>query len=84
MPPVKSLVSKCLIYYFKLVAVILFLSKIIPTCSQCTEKGLIYIIIIALFSYQSSFYIKCTKFNICSFYNIYLVLNIKCIFFIRL
>ena len=51
MPPIKSLVSKRLTYYFKLITIILLLSKIIPTYSRYTEKGLIYIIIIALFSY---------------------------------
>ena len=50
MPFIKSLVFKRLAYYFKLVAVILLLSKIMPTYSRYTEKGLVYIIIIALFS----------------------------------
>ena len=34
-------------YYFKLVAIILLLDKIIPTYSCYAEKGLVYIIIIA-------------------------------------
>ena len=42
MPFIKSLISKCLTYYFKLVAVIFLLSKIIPTYSRCAEKGLVY------------------------------------------
>ena len=50
MPPVRSLASKYTAYYSKLVTVILLLSKIIPTCSYCVEKGLVYIIIIALSS----------------------------------
>ena len=47
---IRSLVSKRLIYCFKLVAIILLLSKIIPTCSRCAEKGLVYITIITLSS----------------------------------
>ena len=50
MPPIKSLVFKCFAYYFKLVAVILLLNKIIPTYLQYAEKGLVYITIIALSS----------------------------------
>ena len=50
MPPVRSLVFKYLAYYSKLVAVILLFSKIMPSYSYCTEKGLVYIIIAALFS----------------------------------
>ena len=83
MPLIKSLVSKHLTYYFKLVAVILLLSKIISTCFYYTEKGLVYIIIIILFSRQPSFYAKCTKLNIYSFYNVYLVSNIKYTSFTR-
>ena len=51
MPPIKSLISKCSAYYFKLVAVILLLNKIISTYSYYIEKGLVYIIITALSSY---------------------------------
>ena len=80
MPFIRSLVSKHLAYYFKLVAVILLLSKIMPTYSRCTEKGLVYIIIIALSSRQPFFYVKYTKLNIRSSCNIYLVFNTKCIF----
>jgi hypothetical protein len=50
MPSIKSLVFKCLAYHSKLVAVILSFSEIIPSCFCCAEKGLVYIIIIALFS----------------------------------
>jgi hypothetical protein len=50
MPPVRSLVFKYLAYHSKLVAVILSLSEIMPTYSRYTEKGLVYIVIIALFS----------------------------------
>ena len=81
MPFIRSSVFKRLAYYFKLVAVILSLSKIMPTYSYYMEKELMYIIIMALFGRQSSFYAKYTKLNICLFYNIYLVFNTKCIFF---
>jgi hypothetical protein len=50
MPFVRSLIFKHLAYRSKLVAVILLLSEIMPFYSYCTEKGLVYIIIIALFS----------------------------------
>ena len=51
MPPIRSLVFKYSACYFKLVAVILLLSKIMPTYSRYTKKGLVYITIIALSSY---------------------------------
>ena len=51
MPLIKSLVSKRSACYSKLVAIILSFSKIIPACSCYIKKGLVYIIIIALFSY---------------------------------
>ena len=64
MPPIKSSASKHSAYYFKLVAIILLLNKIIPTYSCCIEKGLIYIIIIALSNCQLFLYTKCIKLNI--------------------
>ena len=51
MPSVRSLVFKRAAYYFKLVAIILLLNKIMPTYSCYAEKGLVYIIIIALLGY---------------------------------
>ena len=84
MPFIRSLVSKRTTYYFKLVAVILLLGKIMPTYSYYAEKGLVYIIIIALFSYQPSSYIKYTKLNMYSSCNIHLMFNAKYIFFARL
>ena len=84
MPSVRFLVSKRLAYCFKLVAVILSLGKIMPTYSYYAEKGLVYITIIASLSYQPFFYIKYTKSNMRSSYNIYLVFNAKCIFYTRL
>ena len=81
MPSVRSLVFKRTAYYFKLVAVILLLGEIIPTYSYYAEKGLVYIIIIALLGRQPSFYIECTKPNMRSSCNIYLVFNAKYMFF---
>ena len=51
MPLTRSLASKRLAYYFKLVAVILLLDEIMPAYSYCVEKGLSYIVISAPSSY---------------------------------
>ena len=80
MPLVRSLASKRAAYYFKLVAVILLLGKIMPTYSCCAEKGLVYIIIIAPLSRQPFSCTKCTKLNMRLFCNVRLVFNTKCIF----
>ena len=82
MPFIRSLTSKRLTYYFKLVTVILLLSKIIPTYSCYIKKALVYVAIIALFSCQLSSYTKYIKLNIHSSYNICLVLNTEYIFLI--
>ena len=74
MPPIRSLASKCYTYT---VAVILLLGKIIPSYSYCKEKKLVYIIIIAPFSHQPSFYIECTKLNMRLFCNIKSVSDTK-------
>jgi hypothetical protein len=63
-------------------AVILLLNEIMPSCSCCMEKGLVYITIIALSSWQPSFCSKYTKLNIHLFYNIYFIFNAKCIYLI--
>ena len=84
MPSIRSLAFKRSAYCFKLIAVILLLSKIMPTCFHYIEKGLVYITIIALSSRQPSSYIKCIKSNMRSSYNIYLVSNAKCILLARL
>ena len=84
MPFIRFSVFKHFTYCFKLVAVIWSLSKIIPTYSYYMEKGLVYIIIIALLGRQPSFYIEYTKLNIRSSCNIYLVSNAKYIFLMRL
>ena len=84
MPFVKSLVSKRTAYYFKLVAVIFFLGKIIPTYSYYMEKGLVYIAIIAPLGYQLFFYTKYTKSNMRLSCDIKLVFDAKYIFLARL
>ena len=84
MPPVRSLVSKRAAYYFKLVAVILLLSEIMPTYSYCAEKGLVYIIIIAFLSHQPFSYTKCTKSNMYLSCDVRLVSNTKYMFLARL
>ena len=76
--------SKRLTYYFKLVAVILLLGKIMPTYLYYAEKELVYITIIALFGRQPFSYIKCTKLNMRSSWDIKLVSNTKYAFFARL
>ena len=67
MPPIRSTASERRAYT---VLVILLLGEIMPSCSYCAEKKLVYIIIAALFSRQPSFYIKCTKLNMRLSYNI--------------
>ena len=76
MPLVRSSASKrraCV------VAVILLLGEIMPTCSYCVLKGLVYIAIVALLGRQPSFYTKCTKLNMRSSCNVKLVSNAKCV-----
>ena len=77
MSPVRSSASERHAYA---VAVIFLFSKIIPSCSYCKEKKLIYIIITVSSSHQSSFYIKYTKLNIHSSCNVKLVSNAEYIF----
>ena len=72
MPPIRFLVFT---YYIKLVAIILLLSEIMPSYSYYKEKKLVYIAIIAPFSYQPFFYLKCIKLNIYLSYNVRSVLN---------
>ena len=77
MPPVRSLIFKRHVY---IIAVILLLSEIMPICSRCVLKKLVYIIIAALFSRQPSSYSKCTKSNMRLSCNIRLVSNTECAF----
>jgi hypothetical protein len=81
MPFVRSLAFKHLAYCSKLIAVILLLSEIMPTYSRYTEKGLVYVTIMALSSQQPSSCSECIKLNMHSFCNICSVSNTKCIYF---
>ena len=72
MPFIRYLASKRRTY---IIAVILLLGEIMPMCSRCTKKKLVYIIIAAPFSHQLSFCVKCTKSNIYSSCNVRLVLD---------
>jgi hypothetical protein len=51
MPPIRSLIFKYLAHRSKLIAVIFLFSEIMPLYSCCTEKGLVYIVITALFNH---------------------------------
>ena len=78
MPKASSLLlSKCCAYT---IAVILLFSEIMPLHSCYLKAGLVYVVIIALFSCQLSACSKYTKVNMRLFYNIYLVFNAKCIY----
>jgi hypothetical protein len=63
MPPIRSLVFKCLACRSKLITIILLFSEIMPSYSYYKEKGLVYIVIAAPFSRQPSSYSKCTVLN---------------------
>ena len=81
MPPIKSLISK---HYACIIALILLLSKIIPSCSCYIEKKLVYVTIVAPSSHQPFFYFKYTKSNIHLSCNIKSVLDTKYASYIRL
>ena len=81
MPPVRFSASKRTACYFKLVAVILLLGKIIPTYSYYIEKGLVCIMIMAPLGRQPFFCIKYTKLNMCLSCDVKLVSDAKCMFF---
>ena len=81
MPFIRSSASKRHTY---IVAVILLLSEIMPIYSCYAKKKLVYIIIIAPFSRQPSFYFKCTKSNIYLSCDIQLALDIEYAFFLIL
>ena len=77
MPPIRSSAS---IYYTLLATSISLNSEIISPYSHYIKKGLIYIVIIDLFSHQPSSYLKYTKANIRSLCNMRLVSLNKYIF----
>ena len=76
MPPIRSSASKRCTYT---VTVIFLLSEIMPSCSRCEEKKLVYITIVTLFSRQPSSYIKYTKSNMYLSCNIRSVSDAKCL-----
>ena len=77
MPFIRSLAFKYCTY---IVAVILLFSEIMPSCSCCEEKKLVYIIIIAPFSRQPSSCSKCIKLNIYLSCDVQSMLDIECAF----
>ena len=80
MPFIRSLVSK----RYTLLAIFISLNReIISPYSYCVKKGLVYIIIISLFSCQSSFYLECTKANTYLLCNVPFIPFNKYIFFNR-
>jgi hypothetical protein len=81
MPSIRSIAFK---YYIYTIILILLFSKIMPTYSYYIKKGLVYIIIIALFSYQPSSYFKYTKLNIYLSCNIRSISKNKYIYFYTL
>jgi len=61
------------------VAAILLLSEVMPSpCSYCVKEGLVYIALASPLFWQPFSYSECTKLNIQSLYNVYLVSNAKC------
>ena len=60
MPSIRSLVF---IYYILLAISIFLNGEIMSPYSYCMKKGLVYIIIIDLFSRQLSSYLECIKAN---------------------
>ena len=81
MPPIRSLASKRRAY---IVAIILSLSKIMPSYSYCNKKKLVYIVIMASFSRQPSSYSECTKSNMYLSCNIRSVSDAECLYLIYL
>jgi hypothetical protein len=70
MPPIKFLVFK---RYALLITSISLNSEIINPCSCYIKKGLVYIVLTSPFRRQPSSYLKCTKVNTQSSYNIYFI-----------
>ena len=70
--------------YAYVVAVILLLGKIIPTCSCCADKKLVCIAITAPFGRQPSSCSKCTSVNMRLSCNVRLVSDAEYIFYIHL
>ena len=69
------------IYYTTLIALILSVSEVMPSCSCCIEKGLVYVTIVSLSSRQPLSYTKYTKANMRSSCNIHSVSATKYIYY---
>ena len=80
MPLIRSLAFK---RYAYIIAIILLLSKIMPTYSRYVLKGLVYIIIIAPLGRQPSSCTKYTKSNMRLSCNVKLVSIAKCVYLMR-
>src|SRR6266568_3830311 len=63
---------------------ILSLSEIMPLCSHCDEKGLVYITIALLTSHQPSSCVECTKVNMHFSCNVCSASNAECALLISL
>ena len=74
MPPIRSSASK---RRARVALKILSLGEIMPTCSRCSEKKLVYITIVSPSGRQPSSYTKYTKANMRSSYNVRSVSNAK-------
>ena len=74
MPFIRFLVFK---RHARIIAIILLLGEIMPTCSRCVLKGLVCVAIIAPLGRQPFFYAKYTKLNMRSSCDVRLVSNAK-------
>ena len=74
MPPIRSSASK---RRTRIVSTILSLSEIMPSCSRCSKKKLVYVAIASPSIRQPSSYAKYTKANIRSSCNVRSVSNTK-------
>ena len=69
------------IYYTVLITLILFISEVMPSCSYCVKKGLVYIVIMSLSGCQPLSYTKYIKVNIYLFCNICSISATKYIYY---
>ena len=79
MPSIRSSVSD---YYNRLVTIILLLSEVMPSCSCCEEKKLVYVTIMALTRYQPSSCVKCMQVNMQLSCNIWSISDAECAHYI--
>src|SRR6266700_4453360 len=75
MPP-----SVASMHYTTLIALILSINKVMPSCSYYIKKGLVYITIAALFSHQHLSYAEYIKVNMHLSYNVHSISNTKYIY----